>query len=62
MPPHIHSVPSLLLVKENYKVIYGEDIVKLEIVIPVYMIYVEYGSKNDKLKYISSYSFYCFFL
>jgi len=28
MPPHIHSVPSLLLVKDNYKVIYGDDIIK----------------------------------
>ena len=28
MPPHIHSVPSLLLIKDNYKVIYGDDILK----------------------------------
>ena len=28
MPPHIHSVPSLLLVKNNYKVLYGDDIIQ----------------------------------
>lgn len=28
LPPNIHSVPSLLLVKQNYKVITGEDIIK----------------------------------
>ena len=28
MPPHIHSVPSLLLVKDNYKVLYGDDIIQ----------------------------------
>ena len=27
MPPQIHSVPSLLLVKKNYQVIYGDDII-----------------------------------
>lgn len=29
LPPNIHSVPSLLLIKENYKVILGDDIIKL---------------------------------
>jgi hypothetical protein len=28
LPPNIHSVPSLLLVNKNYKVILGDDIVK----------------------------------
>tara|TARA_B100000282_G_C31738191_1_gene494765 strand:- start:3515 stop:4108 length:594 start_codon:yes stop_codon:yes gene_type:complete len=28
MPPNIHSVPSLLLVQNNYKVIYGDDIIQ----------------------------------
>jgi hypothetical protein len=28
MPPNIQSVPALLLVKENYRVILGEDIIK----------------------------------
>ena len=28
MPPNIHSVPSLLLVQDNYKVIYGDEIIK----------------------------------
>jgi hypothetical protein len=28
MPPHIHSVPSMLLIKDNYKLIYGDDILK----------------------------------
>lgn len=27
MPPHVKSVPSLLLVKENYRVIVGDDII-----------------------------------
>jgi hypothetical protein len=27
MPPNVHSVPALLLVKENYKVILGDDII-----------------------------------
>ena len=26
MPPNVHSVPALLLVKQNYRVIYGDDI------------------------------------
>ena len=26
MPPNVHSVPALLLVKQNYKVIFGDDI------------------------------------
>lgn len=28
MPPNIHSVPVLLLVKQNYRVIYGDEIMK----------------------------------
>lgn len=28
MPPNVHSVPSLLLVKEQYRVIYGDDVLK----------------------------------
>jgi hypothetical protein len=28
MPPNVHSVPALLLIKENYRVILGEDIIK----------------------------------
>jgi hypothetical protein len=28
MPPNIHSVPSLLLIKQNYKVLLGDDILK----------------------------------
>lgn len=28
MPPNIHSVPALLLVKQNYHVLYGDDIMK----------------------------------
>jgi len=28
MPPNVQSVPALLLVKENYRVILGEDIIK----------------------------------
>ena len=28
MPPNIHSVPSLLLIKQNYKVLMGDDILK----------------------------------
>jgi len=28
MPPNVHSVPALLLVKQNYRVILGEDIMK----------------------------------
>jgi hypothetical protein len=28
LPPNVHSVPALLLVKENYRVIFGEDILK----------------------------------
>jgi hypothetical protein len=28
LPPNIHSVPSLLLVNKNYKVILGDDIIK----------------------------------
>lgn len=27
MPPNVHSVPSLLLINQNYKVIYGDDII-----------------------------------
>ena len=27
MPPHIHSVPSLLLVENNYQVLYGDEII-----------------------------------
>ena len=27
-PPNIHSVPALLLVKENYHVLYGDDILQ----------------------------------
>jgi hypothetical protein len=28
MPPNVHSVPSLLLVKDQYRVIYGDEILK----------------------------------
>jgi hypothetical protein len=28
MPPNIHSVPAVLMIQNNYKVIYGEEIVK----------------------------------
>jgi hypothetical protein len=28
MPPNIHSVPAVLMIEHNYKVIYGEEIVK----------------------------------
>ena len=28
MPPNVQSVPSLLLVKQNYRVILGEDIIR----------------------------------
>jgi hypothetical protein len=28
MPPNVHSVPSLLLVKEQYRIILGDDIIK----------------------------------
>jgi hypothetical protein len=28
LPPNIHSVPSLLLIKDNYRVIQGDDIIK----------------------------------
>jgi hypothetical protein len=28
MPPNIHSVPALLLIKQNYKVLLGDDILK----------------------------------
>lgn len=28
MPPNIHSVPAMLLVKQNYRVIYGDEIMK----------------------------------
>ena len=28
LPPNIHSVPSLLLIKENYRIIHGDDIIK----------------------------------
>jgi len=28
MPPNVHSVPALLLVKQNYNVIYGDEIMK----------------------------------
>ena len=27
MPPHIHSVPCLLLVQNNYQLLYGDDII-----------------------------------
>ncbi len=29
LPPNIHSVPSLLLIKNNFKAVVGEDIIKL---------------------------------
>ena len=29
LPPNIHSVPSLLLTKQNYKVILGDDIIEI---------------------------------
>jgi hypothetical protein len=28
LPPNVHSVPALLLVRENYKVVLGDDIIK----------------------------------
>ncbi|MDC1151373.1 hypothetical protein OAS95_02225 [Pelagibacteraceae bacterium] len=28
LPPNIHSVPSLLLIKDNYRIIHGDDIIK----------------------------------
>jgi hypothetical protein len=28
MPPNVHSVPALLLVKENYRVVFGDDIIQ----------------------------------
>jgi hypothetical protein len=28
MPPNIHSVPALLLLKENYRVVYGDEIMQ----------------------------------
>ncbi len=28
MPPNIHSVPALLMIEQNYKVIYGDEIIK----------------------------------
>jgi hypothetical protein len=28
LPPNVHSVPALLLVRDNYRVIYGDDIMK----------------------------------
>jgi hypothetical protein len=28
MPPNLHSVPALLLIKENYRIILGDDIIK----------------------------------
>jgi hypothetical protein len=28
MPPNIHSVPSLLLIKDNYRILLGDDILK----------------------------------
>ena len=28
LPPNIHSVPSLLLIKDNYRIIQGDDIIK----------------------------------
>ena len=28
MPPNVHSVPALLLIKQNYKVLLGDDILK----------------------------------
>lgn len=28
MPPNIHSVPALLMLNENYKVIYGDEIIR----------------------------------
>jgi len=40
LPPNIHSVPSLLLVNKNYKVILGDDIVK--------HYHPEIKNKNDK--------------
>lgn len=29
LPPNIHSVPSMLLINQNYRVIYGDEIIKL---------------------------------
>lgn len=29
LPPNVHSVPSLLILKENYRVVMGEDILKI---------------------------------
>jgi len=28
LPPNVHSVPALLLVRENYRVLFGDDIIK----------------------------------
>lgn len=28
LPPNIHSVPALLLIKDNYRIIHGDDIIK----------------------------------
>ena len=28
MPPNIHSVPAILMIKSNYKVIYGDEIIR----------------------------------
>jgi hypothetical protein len=28
LPPNVHSVPSLLLIKDNYRIIQGDDIIK----------------------------------
>lgn len=39
MPPNIHSVPAVLMTEQNYKVIYGEEIVK----------YYEPSIVNDKM-------------
>jgi hypothetical protein len=29
LPPNIHSVPALLLIKDNYRIIHGDEIIKL---------------------------------
>ena len=45
LPPNIHSVPSLLLVNNNYKVILGDDILK--------HYHPEIKDKNDKVNKIT---------
>jgi hypothetical protein len=39
MPPNIHSVPAVLMISNNYKVMYGDEIVK----------YYEPSIVNDKM-------------